>query len=412
MRPTNATSTRCRSYIKRATNYVHMNPAQDKIPPQHLNSDDPTAIATSNLPGLDRLFGQIELLNKLKAYADFYRGKSTSPEHILLAGSDGMGKRTIARAFAKDYGANLRESECRSLRRAPDLAAILTAMEPGSVLVLLNVQDLKEQVLDVLVHALEQFSMNLIIGQGSHRRPFAFPLNRFTLVATAPAESSIRPELLRCLSLRLTTRRYHLEELEQLTSALADQNGLAIDDEAIRLIAEVAGGTPNHVANLILRFSRLGQSKVGVEECREMLAAFGLGPRPVGSLPDFANLCELSGVDFEKVVSAMLGRMGFRSEITKTTGDGGVDIVASLDKPFVGGRYLIQCKRFDVATQIGAPMIREFYGAVVADGSAVKGIFVTTSTFTNQARDFARSLPIELIDGQQLQSLLEQSDII
>jgi len=108
----------------------------------------------------------------------------------------------------------------------------------------------------------------------------------------------------------------------------------------------------------------------------------------------------------------MLGRMGFRSEITKTTGDGGVDIVASLDKPFVGGRYLIQCKRFDVATQIGAPMIREFYGAVVADGSAVKGIFVTTSTFTNQARDFARSLPIELIDGQQLQSLLEQSDII
>jgi restriction system protein len=73
-----------------------------------------------------------------------------------------------------------------------------------------------------------------------------------------------------------------------------------------------------------------------------------------------------------------------------------------------GIRYLIQCKRFDTATQIGAPMVREFYGAVVADRIAVKGIYVTTSSFTTQARDFARSLPLELIDGDQLQVLLEQ----
>jgi restriction system protein len=72
----------------------------------------------------------------------------------------------------------------------------------------------------------------------------------------------------------------------------------------------------------------------------------------------------------------------------------------------VGGRYLIQCKRFDPATQIGAPLVREFYGALVADRAAIKGIFVTTSTFTTQARDFAQHLPIELIDGDQLQTLL------
>jgi restriction system protein len=71
-------------------------------------------------------------------------------------------------------------------------------------------------------------------------------------------------------------------------------------------------------------------------------------------------------------------------------------------------QMVIQCKRFDTETQIGAPMIREFYGALVADGKALKGIFVTTSRFTTQARDFAHSLPLELIDGQQLQTLFEQ----
>jgi restriction system protein len=71
-------------------------------------------------------------------------------------------------------------------------------------------------------------------------------------------------------------------------------------------------------------------------------------------------------------------------------------------------QMVIQCKRFDTETQIIAPMIREFYGALVADGKALKGIFVTTSRFTTQACDFAHSLPLELIDGQQLQTLFEQ----
>ena len=89
-------------------------------------------------------------------------------------------------------------------------------------------------------------------------------------------------------------------------------------------------------------------------------------------------------------------------------------MVASIaygDKPIVGGPYLIQCKRFDVAPRSGAPLIREFYGALVADRKAVKGIFTTTSGFTAQAREFALTLPLELpelIDGNQLRILLKE----
>ena len=75
----------------------------------------------------------------------------------------------------------------------------------------------------------------------------------------------------------------------------------------------------------------------------------------------------------------------------------------------VGGRYLIQCKRFAPDTLVGSPTVREFYGALVADRRAVKEILITTSSFSAQAREFAANLPIELIDGDALANLLAQT---
>jgi restriction system protein len=121
-----------------------------------------------------------------------------------------------------------------------------------------------------------------------------------------------------------------------------------------------------------------------------------------------ADLHSLTGVEFEKLIAMLLQRMGFHAEMTRATGDGGIDIVAHLERPFVGGRYLIQCKRFSPDSLIGAPVIREFYGALVADRRAIKGVFITTSGFTVQAREFARNLPLELIDGGQLQNLFAE----
>ena len=95
--------------------------------------------------------------------------------------------------------------------------------------------------------------------------------------------------------------------------------------------------------------------------------------------------------------------MGFRTEMTEVSGDGGIDIVATVDKPLIGGRYLIQCKRFAPDNLVGAATVRDFYGAVTADRQAIKGILITTSGFTPQALAFAQQLPMELIGGQQLQ---------
>ena len=119
------------------------------------------------------------------------------------------------------------------------------------------------------------------------------------------------------------------------------------------------------------------------------------------------GLDDLSGIEFEELITRLLGLMGFRAEMTKASGDGGIDIVATLDQPITGGRYLIQCKRYTENSLVGSPTVREFYGALTADGQAVKGILISTSGFSSQAQEFARGLPIELIGRDQLQQLLK-----
>jgi restriction system protein len=141
---------------------------------------------------------------------------------------------------------------------------------------------------------------------------------------------------------------------------------------------------------------------------RKALAMLGHHVSASGAEGAAPNLMELSGAEFEVRITNLLERMGFRTELTRVTGDGGIDIVAVLDRPIVGGRYLVQCKRFADGSPVGAPMVREFYGAFVADRSAIKGLFITTSAFTVQAREFTQTLPIELIDGARLSALLKE----
>src|SRR5208283_1108289 len=377
-------------------------------PQSHPGITDYMKVPTVDLLGLEHVCGQTEVISRLKTYAEMYKMKGETPEHILLTGGDGLGKRTISRAFAKSYSRGLRESESREFKRAWDLTAMLTSLDVGEAFILLNLQDLKEQVSEVLVHALEEFQISLIIGKGPGARIHPFYLNRFTFIATAPNETAVSPDLLRCFSLRLALRTYKLDELEQLVALLANENGLTLAPEVIGQIADVCEGSPNRIAQLLRRFARLGKKEISLRDSSEALSAFGLLAPPRGETNNPKNLGLLSGTEFEKLISVLLEKMGFRAEMTKASGDGGIDIVANLTQPLVGGRYLIQCKRFDVATQIGAPLVREFYGALVADRNAVKGVFITTSSFTSQARDFAQSLPLELIDGHQLQILLEQ----
>lgn len=120
------------------------------------------------------------------------------------------------------------------------------------------------------------------------------------------------------------------------------------------------------------------------------------------------DIDSLGGVEFEQLIMTLLRNMGLQVTETKKTGDGGVDIIAQSLEFITGGVYVIQCKRY--SGNIGEPIIRDLYG-VVHHMNASKGILITNSDFTRQARDFAENKPIELINGHILKKMLSKYEV-
>ncbi|NLB78155.1 MAG: restriction endonuclease [Clostridiaceae bacterium] len=116
----------------------------------------------------------------------------------------------------------------------------------------------------------------------------------------------------------------------------------------------------------------------------------------------------LTGREFEELIYRILIKMGFRANITQTTGDGGIDIEAYYDGPIFSGKYLVQCKRWK--NVVGEPIIRDFYGTLVA-AKALKGIIITSSYFSKQAHEFASGKNMELIAQDELIKFINISDI-
>ncbi len=112
---------------------------------------------------------------------------------------------------------------------------------------------------------------------------------------------------------------------------------------------------------------------------------------------------DLTGLAFEAKCMDLLRQRGFDVEATRRTSDGGIDLVASSYDPFVGGKYVVQCK--DWSGKVGVTVVRELYGVVHSE-NANRGILITSSSFTQEALHFADGKRLELIDGDKLNFLL------
>jgi len=366
--------------------------------------------------GFAKIIGQIDTIARLKTFAELYRSKGDATiGHVLLVGEEGMGKRSLARAFAEEYGLNLRETlygsepfRASQIERVGDLGALIVDLHQEDVLLLSNIDGLRAPVADVLVGGLRNFTLDIVVGRGpgARRMPLAVP--PFTCIGTLRRERDCPPELRKWFPLILPLQPYSQSELERLAGSLALVKGLSVEPSAQALIARLSQGRPGQIEVLVHRLAIKGPRSIDELEAAEMLSIFGFGPGAASAVQTSSDLAALTGTDFERLITMLLQQMGFTAEMTKASGDGGIDIEAILDRPIVGGRYLIQCKRLASDTLVGSPIVREFYGALIADRKAVKGILITTSGFTAQAQEFARNLPLELIGGAKLKLLLNE----
>lgn len=362
-----------------------------------------------NVHGLDHIIGQVQAVNRLREFANHFSQRGDVPDHILLVSAEGMGKKSIAHALADELGVPMTTGQSSQFEKKGDLTAVLTSLESGEVLFLENIHSLRQPLREILILALRDFRIDLVIGQGPGARVHRYQLQPFTCVASIPRERDLGRELRDAFPLVLRLQPYSSSELSQIAMQVAAGIRGSLTPSAAVLIANAANGSPHQVEVLVRRMAK--GDNITDADVRKYFSILGIDSQPQASLGASA-LDGLSGIAFEKLVASLLARMGFHIEMTKVSGDGGVDIVATLDRPLVGGRYLIQCKRFAIGSPVGAPVVREFYGALRADNRAVKGIFVTTSNFTDQARNFARDLPIDLIDREHLHRLLSEHGLL
>jgi HJR/Mrr/RecB family endonuclease len=363
----------------------------------------------SAMNGLAKVIGQESLIARLRAMVEFSRSHETSIDHIALVGPQGHGKRTIVRALAEQLEVGVRITSAKTLERKGDLTAILTSLDHREIIYLEDINQLRQALREILLLALKDFRVDLVIGEGPGARIHSYHLNQFSCVCGVPRQSEIPPDIRDVFGLVLAIQKYSVQELARIASLHARQAGLSISPEAAELVARASGDTPSQVALLIERLRKAGHSNITNGAVVELFDAYGFHQHSNRAVVDgrLDSLGGLSGIQFEELIFSVLQKMGFRSEMTSVTGDGGIDIIVVLEKPIVGGRYLIQCKRFAEGSLVGAPAVREFYGAFTADKKAIKGILITTSGFTKQARDFAENLPLELIDARGLRELLE-----
>ena len=354
------------------------------------------------------IIGQDDTIARLSAFSEFYRKNGSTAEHILLVADEGMGKRTIAVALANELGVPWQEANASRLEVLGDLTAILTNLRQSEILIIHDVHRSRAVVRSVLLEVLRTHKLTITIGQGPSARLHVMDLKSFTLVGTVPKKSECPEEVLNCFALVLPLQTYTNLALENIGEKIAAQEKIEIDAAAIRLLAANSGSRLDKLKMLTQRVARaVNKQRITEEDTLQAFAAFGITTHTDTYTGAPANLERMSGVDFERLVTVLLARMEFRPAMTKATGDGGVDIVAVLDKPILGGKYLFQCKRYAPQNLVGAWTVRDFYGAATAD-KAVKGILITTSDFTPQAREFAERVGLELINLAQLQRLLVQ----
>ena len=352
------------------------------------------------------IVGQEDFIARLSAFSEFYRKNGSTTEHILIVGDEGMGKRTIALALADELEVPCQVVNASELQIRGDFSAILTNLRQSQILVIQDVHRLRRALQDMLLEVLRTNALTIELGQGSSVRRHVMDLKPFTLVGTVPKKSDCPVELLSCFASVLSLQVYTNSALERIGEKIAAQEKIEIDEAAIRLLVSNSRSRPDKLKILMQRVARaINKQRITEEDALQAFAAFGIMAHTDTHPGDSADFERLSGVEFERFVTALLARMEFRPEMTRATGDGGIDIVAILDKPILGGRYLFQCKRYAPENLVGASTVRDFYGAVTAD-KAVKGILITTSDFTAQAREFADRVGLELINLPQLQSLL------
>ena len=238
-------------------------------------SDDNVIDNTIRPETISEYIGQTDVKENIKVFVEAAKIRNEPLDHVLLYGPPGLGKTTLAFIIANELGTNIKTASGPSIEKSGDLAAILSSLEPGDVLFIDEIHRMPRYIEEILYPAMEDFSLDIIVGSEGNSRNIKIDLPPFTLVGATTRAGDLSSPLRDRFGITSKLQFYTVEELTDIIKRTARVLNVEIDNDAATELAKRSRGTPR-IANRLFKRVRdfalvKGTGKVDIEITNDAL---------------------------------------------------------------------------------------------------------------------------------------------